>query len=111
MRRSIRLLSAGEKKRVALADALLLRPRFLLLDDFFAGLDSSMREAAAGILANAAAFSGVVATGHEIEELVKISSRVLVLSNGCISDEIVVDGTDVAGDCRRVRMALTGGGR
>lgn len=111
MRRSIRFLSAGEKKRVALADALLLRPRLLLLDDFFAGLDASMRESAGGILANAAAFSGVVATGHEIEELVKISSRILVLSNGRISGEIAVDGTDPAKDCDRVRRALAGGGR
>jgi ABC-2 type transport system ATP-binding protein len=110
MHRSIRLLSAGEKKRVALADALLLRPRLLLLDDFFAGLDVAVREAAGGILANVATFSGVVATGHEIEELVKISSRILVLSNGCISDEIVISGKSVAEDCGRVRRALVGGG-
>ena len=110
MRRSIRLLSAGEKKRVALADALLLRPRLLLLDDFFAGLDASMREAAGGILANAASFSGVVATGHEIEELVKVSSRILVLSDGGISNEIVMSGDNAAEDCARVRRALAGGG-
>ena len=110
MRRSIRLLSAGEKKRVALADALHLRPRLLLLDDFFAGLDASMREAAGGILANAASFSGVVATGHEIEELVKVSSRILVLSDGGISNEIVMSGDNAAEDCARVRRALAGGG-
>ena len=33
LRRPIRALSLGLKKRVALADALLLRPRILLLDD------------------------------------------------------------------------------
>ena len=70
-----------------------------------------MREAAGSILANAAAFSGVVATGHEIGELVKISSRVLVLSDGRISDEIAVDGADAAKDCGRVRKALAGGER
>jgi ABC-2 type transport system ATP-binding protein len=110
MHRTIRLLSAGEKKRVALADALLLRPRLLLLDDFFAGLDVAIRETAGGILANAAAFSGVVVTGHEIEELVKISTRILVLSNGTVSDEIIMSGKSAAEDCERVRKALAGGG-
>ena len=60
MRTVIRNLSAGQKKRVALADALLLRPRVLLLDDFLAGLDTSMRQAAGEILSGAAAFSSVI---------------------------------------------------
>ena len=56
LRTPIRCLSAGLRKRVALADALLLRPRVLLLDDFLSGLDRSMREAAGAVLSNAAAF-------------------------------------------------------
>ena len=43
LRAPIRSLSTGIRKRVALADALLLRPRVLLLDDFLAGLDWGMR--------------------------------------------------------------------
>ena len=57
MREPVRRLSAGIRRRVALADALLLRPRVLLLDDFLAGLDRTMREAAGDILSDAAAFS------------------------------------------------------
>lgn len=111
VRRGIRFLSAGEKKRLALADALLLRPRVLLLDDFFAGLDVSMRESAHAILSEAAAFSSVIVTGHEIEDLVKVCARVLVLSHGGISDEIAVEdlGCDAAG--ASVRKALSGGGK
>ena len=53
--RSIGRLSYGLKKRVALADAMLLRPRVLLLDDFLAGLDTTMRAAAGGVLSSVAA--------------------------------------------------------
>ena len=59
LRSTIRNLSRGQKKRVALADALLLRPRVLLLDDFLAGLDLEMREVSGAILSEAAAFSSV----------------------------------------------------
>lgn len=84
LRRPIKNLSYGQKKRVALADALLLRPRILLLDDFLAGLDGEMREAMGEILKEAAAFSSVVATGHELEEMKKWSSRVVRIEGGRI---------------------------
>lgn len=84
LRKPIKNLSYGQKKRVALADALLLRPRILLLDDFLAGLDGEMREAMGDILKEAAAFSSVVTTGHELEEMKKWSSRVLRIEGGRI---------------------------
>ncbi|MBQ4440130.1 MAG: ABC transporter ATP-binding protein [Kiritimatiellae bacterium] len=82
LRRPIRDLSQGQKKRVALADALLLRPRVLLLDDLMAAFDGEMREAMGEILKTAAAFSSVVVTGHELAEMEKWSSRILVLEGG-----------------------------
>lgn len=84
LRKPIKNLSYGQKKRVALADALLLRPRILLLDDFLAGLDGEMREAMGDILKESAAFSSVVTTGHELEEMKKWSSRVLRIEGGRI---------------------------
>jgi ABC-2 type transport system ATP-binding protein len=82
LRKPIKNLSYGLKKRVALADAFLLRPRILLLDDFLSGLDLEMREAMDDILKEAAAFSSVLTTGHELEEMRKWSSRVVRLEGG-----------------------------
>ena len=96
LRAPIRDLSAGYRKRVALADALLLRPRVLLLDDFLAGLDYGMRKAAGEILSNAAAFSSVIVTGHEPEDLAPWTTRFLVLKDGVISATIDAAGIDAA---------------
>jgi ABC-2 type transport system ATP-binding protein len=84
----IGILSAGEKKRVALADAVMLRPRLLLLDDFLAGLDCGMRETAGRILSDAAAFSSVVVSGHEIDDFSGWATRFLVLKDASLSDSI-----------------------
>lgn len=74
-------LSFGERKRVALADAILLRPRFLLLDDVFAGLDIAGRDSVSKIIQSVASFSCVVAAGHEIDDLARIAHRFIVLKN------------------------------
>ena len=103
-------LSAGYRKRVALADALLLRPRVLLLDDFLAGLDRSMRTAAGGLLSNAAAFSGVIVTGHEIEDFAKWTTRFLVLRDGVISASVETAGLDAATLRERLELAMDGEG-
>ncbi len=77
-------LSFGLKKRVALADAILLRPRFLLLDDVFAGLDQAARKAVGRILQSVSTFASVVITGHELDDLATIATRFLVLKDGSL---------------------------
>ena len=109
MRASIRRLSFGQRKRVALADAILLRPRVLLLDDFLAGLDTAMRDAAGPVLSEAAAFSSVIVTGHEISDLVKCVTRFLVLRGGVIVSSVEAAGVAPAELEARVRAALAGG--
>lgn len=111
LKKSIHNLSFGLKKRVALADAMLLRPRVLLLDDVLAGLDSNMREAAGTIVSSVAAFSSVIVTGHEISDLVKWSTRILVLRQGVISAVIPAAGLETAGTLAKVEQALRGGGQ
>ncbi len=107
--RRISGLSAGQKKRVALADAVLLRPRVLLLDDFLTGLDRGMRDAAGAILSTVAAFSGVIVTGHEIADLARWTTRFLVLRDGAISATVPAAGVEPDDLVRRVNGALDGG--
>ena len=109
MNNPIRSLSFGLKKRVALADAVLLRPRVILLDDVLAGLDRAMRSAAGEIISSVAAFSSVIVTGHAVSDLAKWSTRFLVLDDGCITATVPTAGLDAATVVERVDAAMKGG--
>ena len=104
-------LSAGLRKRVAIADAMILRPRVLLLDDFLSGLDGTMRETAGTILANAVAFSSVIVTGHELEDFARWTTRFLVLRDGVISASLDAAGLDLPDLRERLAVAMEGGAR
>jgi len=101
-------LSFGMKRRVSFADAILMRPKILLLDDFLAGLDSSARESAGAWLSTVAAFSSVVVTGHEIEDFARWSTRILVLSQGEVSATVEAAGASGDEVVRRALAALKG---
>ena len=78
-------LSRGQRKRVALADAVLLRPRLLLLDDVFAGLDDSSREAVVSMISSFSVFAAIVVSGHETECFARIGARAVELKGGVVS--------------------------
>ena len=78
----IALLSQGLRKRTALADAILLRPRILLLDDLLAGLDVATRSSIGRILAAVSSFAAILVTGHELEEWQPLATKYLVLKGG-----------------------------
>lgn len=111
LRVPLKSLSLGVRKRVALADALLLRPRVLLLDDFLAGLDPLLRRTAGDILSNAAAFSSVIVTGHELDDFAKWTTRFLVLRGGVVSAAIETAGLDPHELRARLDQALEGDAR
>ena len=104
-------LSLGMRKRVALADALLLRPRILLLDDFLSGMDLPMRDSAGEILSSSAAFSSVIVTGHDIDDFLRWATRILVLKDGVIACSVTASGSDVNVLRNRLAEALRGGQR
>ena len=108
MNRPIRTLSLGFKKRVALADAILLRPRVILLDDILSGLDRTMRDSVGEIVMSISTFSSVVVTGHDIPDLAKWVKRFLVLSKGRIASVIDTDSLEQAQIAARVDSALKG---
>ena len=111
MRLQIATLSTGLRKRVAIADAMILRPRILLLDDFLAGLDGTMRGVAGTILSNIVAFSSVIVTGHELDEFSKWTTRFLVLRDGVISSTVETAGLDLPTLGKRLSIAMEGGSR
>ena len=111
LRERIGVLSAGQRKRVAIADAMILRPRVLLLDDFLSGLDGAMRAATGSLLSSAVAFSSVIVTGHELEDLAKWTTRFLVLHDGVLSSSIEAAGQDLPALRERLDAAMEGGGQ
>ncbi len=78
------VLSSGEQTRVALAKAMLNRPRLLLLDEPTASLDPAIaREIRATIRELASRTGvGVLWTSHNMVEVSAVCQRVLFLSHG-----------------------------
>jgi len=78
------LLSSGEQTRVALAKAMLNRPRLLLLDEPTASIDpSSARDIRARIVDYAAqGHAGVLWTSHNMGEVEAVCDRILIISHG-----------------------------
>src|SRR3954466_5738661 len=78
------VLSSGEQTRVALAKAMLNRPRLLLLDEPTASLDPStaqeIRERIRGFAGRGE--GGVLWTSHNMYEVEEVCDRVLLLSHG-----------------------------
>lgn len=82
--RGIRL-SGGQKLRVAIARAVLARPRVLLLDDVFSAVDSETEETVFGSLLASMAGRTVVVVSHRVSVL-RRCDRIAVLENGRISE-------------------------
>lgn len=78
-------LSQGERQRVMIARALVNRPRLLILDEPFAGLDPAARESLLddlGALAARADSPTMIVVTHHLEEIPTFVTRALVLKEG-----------------------------
>ncbi len=81
--RKVIALSNGERRKVMFARALAQRPRLLLLDDPFAGLDPAFRDRLHAILANRVAEGlAVVFSTPRTSDLGELATHVLVLRDG-----------------------------
>jgi ABC-2 type transport system ATP-binding protein len=78
----IRALSGGQRRRVALAQALLGSPRLLVLDEPTTGVDPEQRAALRTVLAEAARNAVVVLATHQTEDVAALCERVIVLDGG-----------------------------
>ena len=77
-------LSGGMRKRVALAQMLILNPQILLMDEPFSALDIQTRQLMENELLElwGADRKSVVFITHDLEEAISLSDRVVVLSAG-----------------------------
>ena len=80
------VLSSGEQTRVALAKAVLNRPRLLLLDEPTASLDPAAAQTVRARIRNLAVEGGcgILWTSHNMHEVEEVCDRVLFLSQGRI---------------------------
>lgn len=83
-RRRPQELSGGEQRRVALARALAPRPRLVLLDEPFSGLDAALRAETREALVHALAEQGTTAVlvTHDQAEALSMGREVAVLRDG-----------------------------
>jgi lipopolysaccharide export system ATP-binding protein len=82
------VLSGGERRRVEIARALAARPRFILLDEPFAGVDPiSVREIQSIIKQLTDQDIGVLITDHNVREMLGICHHAYIMNNGQVLAE------------------------
>ena len=84
--RSVRALSGGQQQRVAVARALAVRPKLLLLDEPFSALDRKLRETMQIDLRRLLRELGTtsVFVTHDQDEALTMSDRIAVMNKGAI---------------------------
>ncbi len=99
-------LSGGERRRTEIARSLAVEPRFLLLDEPFAGIDPiAVHEIKAIVRRLADRGIGVLITDHNVRDTLEITHRAYVINLGEI---LVSGGRDVILDSEVARKIYLG---
>ena len=79
-------LSSGQKRRVAIAGILAMKPKVLILDEPAAGLDPGMKQEIFSIIDGIRRERGtsVILVSHEMEDVAGHADRVMLMSGGTI---------------------------
>ena len=101
-------LSGGEQQRLALALALVGKPRVAFLDEPTAGVDPAgriaVRDVVAGLRSDGVC---VILTSHELDEVQRLADRVIIVDHG----RVVAAGRqgEIQGDSQELRFAAEPG--
>ena len=83
-------LSGGERRRVEIARALAMEPKFILLDEPFAGVDPISVLDIQGIIKELASRGiGILITDHNVRETLSVCQRAYIFNEG----EVIARGT------------------
>jgi ABC-2 type transport system ATP-binding protein len=95
--KKVRALSGGQRRRLALAQALLGDPRLVILDEPTTGVDPEQRAVLRQLLSQTGEQAAVLLATHQTEDVAALCDRVVVLDGGRIRfDGAVRDLVDSA---------------
>ena len=91
-------LSGGEKRRVAIAGILVMRPQILVLDEPAAGLDPQGHREILDFIGRLHRQLGItlLLVSHSMDDIVRLAEKVVILKNGAVAMEGAT--RDVLGD-------------
>ena len=82
-------LSHGMSKRVSIAQALIGTPKLVLLDEPTAGLDPANARSIRQLVMNLSGETSFIISSHNLDELERLCSSVLLLDHGELSQQII----------------------
>jgi lipopolysaccharide export system ATP-binding protein len=98
-------LSGGERRRVEITRALVISPRFILLDEPFAGIDPIAVSDIQAIVSHLSQRGiGVLITDHNVRETLRITDRAYIVNEGTIFRSGTPDGLAEDEEVRRVYL-------
>jgi lipopolysaccharide export system ATP-binding protein len=98
-------LSGGERRRAEITRALVMSPRFILLDEPFAGIDPIAVTDIQKIIAHLKQRGiGVLVTDHNVRETLRITDRAYIVTDGQIFRSGTPDQLAADEDVRRIYL-------